>query len=407
MDFQLTNAALALNQDMLQNRLLLQREEERRRGERAPRTMFCRDWLLRRAEFGVYHQLMEELRREDVAAFKNFLRVDPLLFQELVDRLTPRIEKKDSWFQKAIPPGLKVAITLRHFATGDSYHSLMYAFRVAHNTISYIVKEVCEAIVAEYSEEVLNVPTSPDEWRSAAELFRTRWQFPHAVGALDGKHVAIRKPKKCESMYFNYKGYHSIVLMALVDADYKFQWVNVGTPGSCSDAQIWNDCDLRDHIVTDRIGWPQPDPLPNDDRDTPYFIIADEAFALKTWLMKPFSRRNMDNEERIFNYRLSRGRRVVENAFGILANRFGCLLTTLKQNPGTVESIVLACVCLHNVMRDRYPQEQNGLVDEEDNSHQVSVENNIINLLARSSKKQFARTVCYVAIHVIRTYLRV
>ena len=130
----------------------------------------------------------------------------------------------------------------------------MYSFRVAHNTISGIVKEVCEAIVAVYSEEVFNIPTAPDEWRGAAELFNTRWQFPHAVGALDGKHVAIRKPKKGESMYFNYKKYHSIVLMALVDADYMFMWVNVGTPGSCSDAQIWNDCDLRDHIVTDRIG---------------------------------------------------------------------------------------------------------------------------------------------------------
>jgi hypothetical protein len=167
MDLQLANAALALNQDMLQYRLLLQREEERRR-ERAPRTMFCRDWLLRREEFDQYHQLMEELRGEDVVAFKNFLRVDPLLFQDLVDRLTPIITKKDTWFQKALPPGIKVAITLRHLATGDSYHSLMYSFRVAHNTISYMVKKVCEAIVAEYSEEVLNIPTAPDEWRGAA-----------------------------------------------------------------------------------------------------------------------------------------------------------------------------------------------------------------------------------------------
>ncbi|XP_041349545.1 protein ALP1-like [Gigantopelta aegis] len=350
MDLQLANAALALDQDILQNRLLLQTEEDRRRrtGERTPRTMFCRDWFLRREEFSQYHQLMEELRREDV---------------DLVDRLSPRIKKKDTWFQKALPPGLKVTVTLRHLATGDSYHSLMYSFTVAHNTISYMVKEVCEAIVAEYSKEVLNIPTDPDAWRSASELFNTRWQFPHAVGALDGKHVAIKKKKKGESMYFNYKRYHSIVLMALVDADYKFMWVNVGSPGSCSDAQIWNDCDLREHIFTDRIGWPQPDPLPHDDTDTPYYIIGDEAFALRTWLMKPFSRRHMDHEERIFNYRLSRARRVVENAFGILANCFSCLLTTLRHNPSTVESIVLACVCLHNVMRILYPQEQNGLID--------------------------------------------
>ena len=370
MDLQLVNDALALDQDILRNRILLEREQERiRQGAKAPRTMFCRPWLLRREEFGQYHQLMDELRREDVAAFKNFLRVDPLLFQELVDRLTPRIRKKDTWFQKALPPGLKVAITLRHLATGDSYHSLMYYFRVAHNTISYLVKEVCEAIIAEYSDEVLEIPSNPDEWRAKEELFNSRWQFPHTVGALDGKHVSIRKPNKGESMYFNYKGYHSIVLMALVDADYKFVWVNIGCPGSCSDAQIWNVCDLRNHIITDRIGWPNPDNLLHDDMEMPYYIISDEAFALRTWLMKPFSRRHLDHEERIFNYRLSRARRVVENAFGILANRFGCLLTTLKQKPTTVESIVLACVCLHNIMRIRYPHEQNGLIDDEDNNH--------------------------------------
>jgi hypothetical protein len=76
-------------------------------------------------------------------------------------------------------------------------------------------------------------------------------------------------------------------------------------------------------------------------------------------------------EDRVFNYKLSGARRVVENAFGILANRFQCLLTTLKQEPHNVESIILACVCLHNIMRMRYPCDQNALLDREDENHQV------------------------------------
>ena len=93
---------------------------------------------------------MDEPRRKDVAAFKN--RVNPLLFLELVDRLTPRIRKK-TWFKKALLTSLKVAITFRQLTTGDSYHSLIYSFRVAHNTISYFVNlEVCEAIISAFSD---------------------------------------------------------------------------------------------------------------------------------------------------------------------------------------------------------------------------------------------------------------
>ena len=71
----------------------------------------------------------------------------------------------------------------------------------------------------------------------------------------------------------------------------------------------------------------------------------------------------------IFTNRLSRSRNVVEDAFGIIASRFGCLLITFKKKPTTVETIVLACVRLHNIMRIRYPQDQNGLIDNQDNNH--------------------------------------
>jgi hypothetical protein len=159
--------------------------------------------------------------------------------------------------------------------------------------------------------------------------------------------------------------------MALVDADYKFLWVEVGCNGGASDAQLFLRCDLRDMIDDDALGIPAPEPLPGDDRNMPYFLVADDAFALKTWLMKPFAKRNMPDSERIFNYRLSRARRIVENAFGILAQRFGCLLTTMRQQPEAVSNIVLACCTLHNLLRIRYPVVNIGLIDAEDNEHHL------------------------------------
>ena len=119
---------------LLQNLMELEREiaendvaiahhlqNQRNRGGRRRRRFWVRPWLLRRPVLGQYERLMAELRYEDVPAYKNFVRVDPEMFQELLARLGPRIAKKDTWFRKALDPGLKLAITLRYLATGDSY----------------------------------------------------------------------------------------------------------------------------------------------------------------------------------------------------------------------------------------------------------------------------------------------
>ena len=333
--------------------------------------MWVRPWLERRIELGQYTRLMEELRVEDVPAFKNFLRMGPDMFQELLQRLVPRLTKIDTFCRKALSPGLKLAFTLRYLASGDNYHSLMYSFRVPHNTISKVIPEVCEAIIAEFADEVIECPTTEQQWRGIADQFSNRWQFQHCLGALDGKHIAIKCPKNAGSEFYNYKGFHSIILMALVDGDYKFSWVDVGSNGSAGDAQVFNRSELKECFEQDTVGVPAPEPLPHDDKDMPFFIVADDAFALRTWLMKPFSKRHLSQEERIFNYRLSRARRIVENAFWILAHRYQCLLTTMRQKPSTVVLIVTACVCLHNLMRLRYPAQQNADIDQEDQRHNV------------------------------------
>ena len=129
---------------------------------------------------------------------------------------------------------------------------------------------------------------------------------PHAVGALDGKHIAIKKPKKSGSEYFNYKGYFSLILLALVDADYKFLWVNVGASGSSSDAQIFNHSKLKRRIETGTLGL-LPETLGPGGPNLHYFLLGDDAFALMPWLVKPYSRRQLTREERIANYRISRG----------------------------------------------------------------------------------------------------
>ena len=109
-------------------------------------------------------------------------------------------------------------------------------------------RDVCKAIVATSAEDLIDTSTEPEQWKVIGENFQAKWQFPRTLGALDGKHVAIRCPHNGGSLYYKYKGYYSVVLMAFVDADYKFLWVNIGAQGGCSDAQIWNQCDLKKAI---------------------------------------------------------------------------------------------------------------------------------------------------------------
>ena len=337
---------------------------------RKRRLFWVKEWLLGHKQEGMFRFLMNKLRLRDVAAFKNFTRMEPNTFFQLLDQIEHRITKQDTFWRKAISAPERLAITLRFLASGETYMSLMYGWLVASNTIGKIVREVCQAINEELAPQYLSCPLTPEGWKKIADKFGNRWNFYHAVGAIDGKHVAIKKPAKSGSLYHNYKGFFSIILLAVVDADYKFLWVDVGANGGCSDAQIYNACELKEMLISNEIGLPPPEPLPGQDVDVPYFLIGDDAFALTHFLMKPYSRRNLTRPERIFNYRLSRARRIVENAFGILANRWGCLLTTLRVAPSTATTIVLACCTLHNILT-KGSGVPIGLVDVEDEEHNL------------------------------------
>ena len=146
------------------------------------------------------------------------------MFDELLQRIGPRITKQDTSWRNSLEPGLTLAVTLPYLATGDKYPTLQYSYRVSRSTISLFVLEVCRAICEEYKKEVVQCPRTLQEWQAVAVNFKYHWNVPHACGAIDGKHVALRCPPSTGSLYHNYKGFFSVVLLALVDANYKFIW---------------------------------------------------------------------------------------------------------------------------------------------------------------------------------------
>ena len=198
---------------------------------------------------------------------------------------------------------------------------------------------MCKGIIAVYNDEVQRCPKTEEEWKDIAATFSSKWNYHNCQGTVDGKHMAMKKPPNAGSYY--YKGFHSIVLTAVADATYKFLYVDVGAEGGASDGGTWSNCSLHDGVEKNIAGLPQPVSLPNDDQPVPYHFIGDDVFALRTWMMKPFSHRSQIIRERIYSYRLSRARRVVENAFGILRQRFRCFLTTMHQHPDNITLIII------------------------------------------------------------------
>ena len=139
--------------------------------------------------------------------------------------------------------------------------------------------------------------------------------------------------------------------MAICDANCEFLYVDIGCNGRVSDGGVWDNTSISSRIATETAGLPDDRKPRGSERMLPYVFVADDAFPLQRHIMKPFSHQTQSNEERIFSYRLSRARRTVENAFGILANRFRIFLSPINLSPSKVEMAVLACTALHNFLR--------------------------------------------------------
>ena len=179
----------------------------------------------------------------------------------------------------------------------------------------------------------------------------------------------IECPKKAGSSHYNYRGYHSTALLARCDAQYCFTFVDFDHHGSTNDAGILQNCDFGkafENLPT-RLQIPKPNLV--GDKELPFVLLGDDIFPLKPWLMKPFPGTKLDESQRIYNYRLSRARRTIENAFGILSAKWRIFRRPITASTDLVEKITKACICLHNYLRltENPYYIPAGFVDSEDN----------------------------------------
>ena len=332
----------------------------RRKGQRR-RSVWVKPWIANRETEGAFHKLMKELE-QDPQHYKNYMRMDLPTFEELATKLEPLIKKCDTRMRNAISPSEQLAVTLRFLATGESYTSLQYQFRINKGTLCMIIPRVCEAISETLAHDFVKCPSSVEEWEDISNQFWERWQLPNCLGAIDGKHVRILHPPGTGSDFFNYKGYFSIILLAVVGAQSQFIYADVGCQGRISDGGVLRNTDFFKALEGKKLNIPEPKALPVDNINyqdcnpvIPYYFVGDDAFSLSQNLMKPYPNRGQTEEQRVMNYRFSRARRVSENAFGILSSKFRVFHSTLCVKPDNATIIVHAALALHNFLLHRCP----------------------------------------------------
>jgi hypothetical protein len=154
--------------------------------------------------------------------------------------------------------------------------------------VSKIVHEVSTAIWDTMQPLYLR---TTEMWEKIARRFVERWQFPHCIGALDGKHITIKKPAKSGSSLFKYKQTFSVVLMATVNAEYKFVTIDVGSMGRFSDGNIFSSSVLAKMLNKRALQLLPPALLPNFEQPFPYVFVGDEAFPLSNNLMRPYPKK--------------------------------------------------------------------------------------------------------------------
>ncbi|XP_065664391.1 uncharacterized protein LOC136086052 [Hydra vulgaris] len=272
--------------------------------------MWMRRIFMERSQKGLFNVLVKDLKLFDSVYFFQSFRMSSQTFEILLSWVAPFISK--SSLRRAVATAEeRLCIALSYLVTGDVQITIAIRYLLA--------------------------PSSQKEWLEISSELYERWNFPHCLGAIDGKHVIVQSPAE--------------VAQSKCNAKYEFTLVDIGGSGRQSDGGIYNNNKVGSTIVNNLLNFPNPSCISGYSKSIifPYTFLADEAFALKPHMMRPYPR-STNLDKTVFNYRLSRGRRVIEYSFGVLASRFRLFRRPIVLKVENVKIVVKANVALHNFL---------------------------------------------------------
>ncbi|XP_037807958.1 putative nuclease HARBI1 [Lucilia sericata] len=322
-------------------------DEELRTKERR---VWINPTLAKRKTDNIEARLLADVLWEETG-YRNYSPLNIDDFERIHEMVYPKIKKQDTVMRVAITARIRLAITLRYLATGDSLRALEVISHISRKTMSQFLPEVLRAIIECLQSKYLKLPSTKSEWLEVANEFEHLWQFPHTLGAIDGKHIRIKTTGQSTPEYFNNKGYCSIVLFALVDAHSKFLYVDVSKGGRDFDDAVFKNSTLNKWLKEEKLKVPADKELKGQLVKTPYYFIGDDIFVLERHVMKPYnSNSSLLNSQQVFNERLRHAMTSVDIAFSKLAARFRILCRPIEVSIDTCGSLVKACCLLHNYL---------------------------------------------------------
>lgn len=282
--------------------------------------------------------------------FKENFRIQRSTFKEILNQVGPYLRREDTIFRSAIPIEKRVACALYSLGSTSELRTIAHLFGIGRSTAANLLHEFTEIIVQLFFHRLIKFPTTDQAIKDVTDGFLDKYRYPMCLGSVDGTHICIQPPYGEETDYYNYKKYHSVIALGVVDSNLKFTYLNVGAPGRCNDASVYNRCTLGE-LVRDPIY--ARNYLTVNNINIQAHLIGDSAFPLSQRLMKPFPERvNMPQAQRYFNYRLSHCRSTIERAFGHVKNRFRSLHKKLEYDLDHTKSIIKAAFILHNICVD-------------------------------------------------------
>ncbi|XP_055370853.1 putative nuclease HARBI1 [Condylostylus longicornis] len=246
--------------------------------------------------------------------------------------------------QQAVPNIIKLAAALKFFAYGDyqtSFFENDLDMGLAQSTLSYIFKEVFDALESNICSKYINFEYKPDELRRVKDHFYEKYGIPNVIGCLDNTHLKIIMPKKdLRHLYANRKGFFSLNILVVCDDLMHIRYIDARNPGATCDADVWNKSSLKRKLHEDYC----------NNRKTGV-LLGDDKYPLTPYLLIPYNNVEKGSLQEKFNNKHKLAQEVIEKMFVILKSRFRCLLSTkeLHYSPEKATQITNICAALHNI----------------------------------------------------------